>query len=226
VLDAASLDAGGSLDSGAVDAGGVLDAGRDAGTSFDAGHDAGTSFDAGRDAGFDAGRDAGFDAGRDAGLDAGPLRDGGTSATFPTMAATTCYASGGGCSPLGAGGGGVHYVSGDYLEETIALTGPSISQLRLTFDMDDMTGGCALGPPPEVSTFDVLVNGTRVGSYSFTTGATPTGRLTVNQTYSFSSVTATLGNQYTVRLQATSTVCGGGSSWNWFPGGTATGVSP
>ena len=38
----------------------------------------------------------------------------------------------------------------------------------------------------------------------------------------FSAVAGTgAGDEYTLRYEATATVCPGGSSWNWFPGGTA-----
>jgi hypothetical protein len=42
----------------------------------------------------------------------------------------------------------------------------------------------------------------------------------IKQTYSFAPI-APISGQVTIRLEATSTVCSGGSSWNWYPGGTA-----
>jgi hypothetical protein len=149
----------------------------------------------------------------------------GGDVAFPTDASTSCYAMGG-CMPLGSGGGGVHYVSGDSLEETVTFAAPSISGLSLSFDMDDLTAGCAVGA---VNTFAVLVNGTRVGTYSFTSApsGTAVGRTSFNERYTFASIAGTgAGDRYTVRLEATSTVCPGGSSWNWFAGGVARATTP
>jgi hypothetical protein len=203
-------DAGAVLDAGRPDAGAVLDAGRADGGRADAGPpDAGPP---------DAGRP---DAGS---VDAGPTLPGGDVA-FPTDASTSCYAMGG-CMPLRSGGGGVHYVSGDSLEETVTFAAPSISGLSLSFDMDDLTAGCAVGA---VNTFAVLVNGTRVGTYSFTSApsGTAVGRTSFNERYTFASIAGTgAGDRYTVRLEATSTVCPGGSSWNWFAGGVARATTP
>ncbi len=244
--DAAALDGGGPGDAG-IDAGGsdaflvmpidafvppdafepidafaIADAGRDAGrdagardTGTDA-PDARDAGDAGRDAGDagDAGRDSGTDAGRDTGpdADAGPV----LSVMFPTSDATVC--SFGLCGTLGAGGGGAYFRETDYLEETVSFSLASISELTLAIRMDDLTSGCAVGMP---NTFDVSVNGVLVGSYGWTTGDVPSGPRDILETYSFAPVTA-VGGSYTIRITATTTVCPGGSSWNWFSGGTAS----
>lgn len=203
-----------------VDAFAPGDAGRDAGrdtgardTGTDA-PDARDAGDAGRDAG-DAGRDTGTDAGRDTGpdADAGPV----LSATFPTSSATVC--SFGACTMLGAGGGGAYFQASDYLEQSVTFSLASISELTLAIRMSDLTSGCAVGLP---NTFDVSVNGVVVGSYGWTTGAVPAGDRDILETYSFAPVTAVAGSTYTIRITATTTVCPGGSSWNWYPGGTAS----
>jgi len=198
-------------DAGSRDTGTDAPDARDAG---DAGRDAGDAGDAGRDSGTDAGRDSGTDAGRDGGpdADAGPV----LSASFPTSSATVC--SFGSCTMLGAGGGGAYFRETDYLEETVSFSLASISELTLAIRMDDLTSGCAVGMP---NTFDVAVNGVVVGSYGWTTGDVPSGPRDILETYSFAPVTA-VGGSYTIRITATTTVCPGGSSWNWFSGGTAS----
>ena len=226
---AAAGDAGGAgADAGArdagpagVDAGGTSSdagpAGTDAGsTGMDAGPARDAGFDAGRDAGFDAGRDAGFDAGRDAGVDAG--RDAGppgvgVSVEFPSMTSSTRTGT------LGAGGGGAWYVTGDYIQQTFAGTGlAAITRLDVSFEMDDLTtsSACPVGP----LSWNVLVNGRVVGAYGYAGGAAM-GRIRISMSYTFASVAAAAG-AFTLRYEATSTVCPGASSWNWFPGGNAT----
>jgi len=139
---------------------------------------------------------------------------------FPTSSATVCNASGY-CRSLGGGGGGSYYRAGDYLQETLVGTGvSSITGLDLSFDMDDHTTTyCTVG----LLEWDVSVNGTVVGTYSYT-GGSQLGRISFNESYSFATIVGSGPNRdnYTIRLQATTTVCPGASSWNWFPGGTAT----
>jgi len=136
--------------------------------------------------------------------------------TFPTTTSTVC--SYGSCTVLGTGGGGRYFRTGDYVEET--LTGtllPSITGLDITLEMDDYTSGCAVG---QILTWDVKVNGTTVGTYQYT-GGSRLGRFTISRSFTFSAVAGTgTGDAYTLRYEATATVCSGGSSWNWFPGGT------
>jgi len=89
--------------------------------------------------------------------------------------------------------------------------------------MSDLTGGCAVGA---THTFNVMVAGRSVGTYAFVTGAAPALRRTISERYSFAGTPASGGgatsDAYTIRITAATTVCSGGSSWNWFPGGTAS----
>lgn len=132
--------------------------------------------------------------------------------TFTSSSSTVGGPSGGGT--LGAGGGGARFQSGDYLEQTITTTITATS-VDLSFQMSDFTGGCAVGQP---LSWNVLVNGVVVGTYGFA-GGTGVNPRTITGSYTFAAVAA--GTPITIRLQATTTVCPGGSSWNWFPGGTA-----
>jgi hypothetical protein len=142
------------------------------------------------------------------------------SRVFPTSAATTCSISGA-CTTLGAGGGGRYFQTGDHLEETLSGTGlSSISGLDLSFDMDDHTTTyCTVG----LLEWNVSVNGTVVGTYQYT-GGSSLGRISFSESYTFAPVVGvgSGGDDYTIRLEATTTVCPGASSWNWFPNGTAT----
>jgi len=207
---AGGVDAGAmGSDAGAtgVDAGSI---GMDAGPARDAGSDAGR--DAGTDAGRDAGSDAGRDGGTDAGRDAGPPGVG-VSVEFPSMTSSTRTGT------LGAGGGGAWYVTGDYIQQSFAGTGlASITRLDVSFEMDDLTnnGACPVGP----LSWNVIVNGRVVGTYGYA-GGLAMGRIRITQSYTFAAVAATAG-AYTIRYEATTTVCPGASSWNWFPGGNAT----
>ena len=81
---------------------------------------------------------------------------------------------------------------------------------------DGTTTYCSVG----TLSWAVKVNGTTVGSYSFAGGSGGTDK-TIKESYSFSAI-ALVSGQITIRLEATTTVCSGGSSWNWYPGGTAT----
>ena len=140
-----------------------------------------------------------------------------TSVTFPSSGSTTYATYAGTTTTLGTGGGGVHYQAGDYCEEAFPRA-TSISKLTLSFTMSDLTSGCAVGA---THSFAVKVNGTSVGTYSFVTPALSAGTQTISKSYTFSSI-APLSGKVTLRLEATTTVCGGGSSWNWNPGGTTT----
>jgi hypothetical protein len=81
--------------------------------------------------------------------------------------------------------------------------------------MSDVTAGCAVG---QALSWNVLVNGVVVGTYGFA-GGTGVNPRTITGTYTFASQPA---GTATVRLQATTSVCPGGSSWNWIAGGSAT----
>jgi len=122
---------------------------------------------------------------------------------------------------LGAGGGGLFYVAGNFVSQTFSGTGfAQVSTLDVAFDMDDYTsdGGCTVGS----LTWDVSVNGTVVGTYGYV-GGSGVGRFGIAETYSFAPVAGTGadGETYTLAYTATTTVCPGGGAWNWFPGGTA-----
>jgi len=130
--------------------------------------------------------------------------------TFPSTTSTVNNPAG----ALGAGGGAIKYESGDFVEQTFTTTTPT-AQLALNFQMSDGTSGCAVGQP---LAWNVLVNGIVVGTYGFAGGSLMTPR-SITQSYSFASVPA---GPVTVRLQATTTVCSGGGSWNWVAGGSAT----
>lgn len=142
---------------------------------------------------------------------------------YPEAAATVCRGTT--CTTLGAIGGTRYYETGNYLEQTVTFAGVStLGSLTLDFDVNDQTQGCAVGA---AHTFDVQVNGTTVGTYSFTTpAAAPAGTISLNPSYAFPGIAGTGAgsNQYTIRMVATSTVCGGGNSWMWIPGGTAAGL--
>jgi hypothetical protein len=141
---------------------------------------------------------------------------GGTTVVFPTSTSST-YSSFTGVVPLGSGGGSAfHYVTGDYVEQAYAVPAP-VSALDLDITMHDATAGCAIG---RTNSFAVKLNGTTVGSFNWvSTGGGSTK--TVSQKYTFGAVALSAG-KITIRIEATSTVCSGGSNWNWNPGGTAT----
>jgi hypothetical protein len=136
-----------------------------------------------------------------------------TTVTFPSTTSTTHDGAGGGDAPLGAGGGGKFFVSGSYVEETFPRTAP-ITRLDLNFKMSSLLSGCAAGSAVH---FNVEVNGTVVGTYYFS----GTGDVPVTESYTFAAITPSSGN-VTLRYETTDTVCSGGSSWNWYAGGTAT----
>ena len=61
-----------------------------------------------------------------------------------------------------------------------------------------------------------------MGSYSLL-GGVATTRETISESYTFGAVAGTSpGDSYTMRYESTHTVCPGGSSWNWYPGGSVT----
>ena len=183
-----------------------------------------TSVDTSIDSGVDSGIDTRVDTGVDSGIDTAPdvivadvSTDGGvTTVTFPDTTSTTYDSVDGVKSTLGSGGGGVFYVSGTYCEQTFPRA-TSVSELDLDFRMADLTTGCSTGA---TLSWNVEVNGTVVGTYSFVS-ASDFGDRTIVESYTFAPIAPVSGG-FTLRLEATSTVCSGGSSWNWYPGGTAT----
>ena len=100
--------------------------------------------------------------------------------------------------------------------------GVCATSLDIDITMSDYTDGCYCF----VGTlnWNVLVNGTIVGTYSIPGGTSCGGGTTFNikRTYAFPSAITPSAGTFTIRLQATSTVCSGGYSWNWVPGGSAT----
>ena len=230
-----SVDAGAHGDTSHADLGVVVDSGPGDDTHFDAGadtfigadttvDDSFVGFDSGVDSGVDTGIDTGIDTGVDSGVDTTPDAivfdsplDGGTTVTFPSTTSTTYNtATGGTTSTLGSGGGGAFYVTGTYCEQSFPRA-TSVSRLDMSFRMSDLTTGCSTGA---TLGWDVSVNGTKVGSYSFVS-ASSFGDRSIVESYTFASI-APVGGNVTLRITATSTVCPGGSSWNWYPGGTAT----
>jgi len=139
-----------------------------------------------------------------------------TTVTFPSTISTLTRPTAGTSGPLGAGGGGMCYQSGDYVEESFARTS-SVTKLDVDFKMFDGTGGCATG---KTFTWSVKLNGVIVGSYSWTGGGYGITKV-VTTGFTFPSI-APVSGAFTIRYEATSTVCSGGSSWNWYSGGTAT----
>ncbi len=131
---------------------------------------------------------------------------------FPSTTATVGGPDGTGT--LGSGGGGLRFQAGDFVQQAFTTT-YATTALDLQFDMTDVTAGCAVGQP---LSWNVLVNGAVVGTYGFP-GGSGTSPRTITQSYTFASVPA---GSVTVRLEATTSVCSGGGSWNWVAGGTAT----
>ena len=138
---------------------------------------------------------------------------------FPSETSTLSY-GGGYSGVLGSGGGGMYYQAGDYVAQTFTGTGlRQVRMLDVTFDMDDQTNSyCTVG----TLSWDVSVNGTTVGTYSYL-GGSVLGRVGIAEAYSFAPVAGigSAGDDYTIAYTATTTVCPGGGAWNWFPGGTA-----
>ena len=129
--------------------------------------------------------------------------------TFPSTASITPYGQ-----PLGAGGGGAFFMSGASVEETFPRPVAATS-LAVDLRMSDRTNGnCGGGP----LSWNVLVNGTVVGNYSYNSGQG--GEVPIQKTFTFASI-APIDGQFTLRIVATSTVCSGGGSWNWIAGGSA-----
>lgn len=150
----------------------------------------------------------------------GELASTGYTVEFPSSTSTT-YNVWGTSGALGAGGGGAFYQAGDYVTQTFEGTGlASVSALDVTLAMDDYTtdSACDVG----YLSWDVSVNDVVVGSYGYEGGAS-LGRVEFAESYDFDPILGTGGGDtYTITLTATTTVCPGASSWNWFSGGTAT----
>ncbi len=113
---------------------------------------------------------------------------------------------------LGAGGGGALYNAGDRLDELFTATGlPTADSSRWVFSMSNFTSS-------SVNTFDVAINNTVIGNYSFASSAGSP----VNFDLTFNHAGLVTGPNYKLSIIATSTVAPGFGSWNWFPNGAVT----
>ena len=114
---------------------------------------------------------------------------------------------------LGVGGGGEFFIAGAFLTQTFSTSLSSATSATWNFTMYNYTRSAD-------STFDVLINGVTVGTY--TLFGCP-DYCDSTDSFSFSQTFAPIaGPEYTLSLVATSTVAGGDGSWNWFPGGSVT----
>ena len=108
--------------------------------------------------------------------------------------------------------------TGSYIEDSYTGTGVTeVTGLSYAFIIDDgTTTVCSVG----TLTFDVKINGTKVGSASFV-GGNSGKNLTITGTHSFSAVagTGTNNDEYTLRVEATNSVCGGAATYQFRPGG-------
>jgi hypothetical protein len=145
----------------------------------------------------------------------GQAKAGMITVTFPSSDSTTFDAFNGSYGTLGSGGGGVFFVAGSAIEKTFTATGlPTVTSSHWVFDMSDVT---ASGVD---NTFDVLINGTKVGSYDFIGLGVKGGTHHFDLTFGPSAPIT--GDTYTLEILATSTVPPGEGSWNWYAGGEVT----
>lgn len=148
----------------------------------------------------------------------GPAQAGVISLEFPSEDATTdspffSDPVHGFPKPLGAGGGGVFFNKGDSIQETFNDTGLATAvSSRWIFSMSNLT---EVGV---VNTFAVLINGTTVGTFDFAGDGDLIFGTVENFDLTFNHA-AIAGDDYTLRIVATSTVPDADGSWNWIPGG-------
>lgn len=119
--------------------------------------------------------------------------------------------------PLGEGGGGYLYEAGEWVGDRFLTGLPSASYAHFMFDMDDHTGShCPVGE----LTFRVEINRHVVGEFSYT-GGESLGRISFDVDFHFPSIEGAGpdGTGFQVRFIANETVCDGGGSYNYFPGG-------
>jgi hypothetical protein len=149
----------------------------------------------------------------------------GTTITFPAKTSTTFRVSDMKTGTLGDGGGRVFRSAGDYVQDTITRSTP-ITKVTVNFKMSDGTSDlCVVG----TLNWNVYINGSVVGSFSWPGGKTPyVGASTpmgpdqtINKTIAFASIAPASGG-FSIKFQATNTVCPGGGEWNWYAGGVAT----
>ena len=118
---------------------------------------------------------------------------------------------------------GYYWTAGDDIRESFSGTGMvSVDTLDLEFYLIDSTYDtfdCIVG---ELG-FDVSLNGTVVGSFSYA-GGYGYGYYPYDLNFVFPRVygTGATGDDYEIAITATSTVCVGGGAWQWYPYGTTT----
>lgn len=135
------------------------------------------------------------------------------SITLAFPSSTSSLVCGSVNNPLGPGGGGVCSAAGGSLTQTFSATGlTSTNSSQWAFGMSDYTAAGV------VNSFAVDINGTQVGTYSFT-GTGTHGTHSFDLTFTSTSIA---GPDYTLSLVATSTVPLGDGSWDWLPGGSVT----
>ena len=135
--------------------------------------------------------------------------------SFPTASSTLYTTSE--TLPLGYGGSGVIYQEGSYVEQIYEQVGfDEIGALTYAFVMYD---GTRAGCEDDERDFSIRINGTEVGTYSFTGGTR--ANIAFSDTITFPPVAGAGTNQqrYTLRIQALDTVCSGNGSYNWYAGG-------
>lgn len=159
------------------------------------------------------------------GCSAGMCLPPGTTFKFPDTTSTTFRFSDSKTSTLGAGGGRVFRSAGDYIQGTVTRSTP-ITKLTINFKMSDGTSDlCTVG----TLNWNIYINGTIVGSYSWAGGKTPyVGSSTpmgpdqtISKTIAFAPIMPASGG-FALKYVAMNSVCAGGGEWNWYPGGTAT----
>jgi hypothetical protein len=111
---------------------------------------------------------------------------------------------------VGGGNNFPFWTAGDYVTDSFAGTGvATVTSSHWVFDMMD---GTARGVD---NTFDVLINGTRVGSFDFVGASNPGVR---HFDLTFNSATPITGDTYTLKIIATDGHSVSQGGWGWNPG--------
>jgi hypothetical protein len=134
---------------------------------------------------------------------------------FPSTDSFTGGPSGSGV--LGTGGGGQHFNAGDFISQTYLV--PELgttTRSRWRFSMTDFTFRGV------VNEFDVRINGSTIGTFSFVGVADGCCSETVHALDLLFNHSARVGPRIALSMIATSTVPDGFSSWNWLPNGSVT----
>lgn len=124
-----------------------------------------------------------------------------------------------GNGPLGEGGGAMHFFIGDDLTRAYTETGQtSTSASHWIFQMDDWTDEGI------ESSFSIQINGTEVGTFSFVGEGIHSTVRTFDLDFAHEDLAGSGpgGENFELRMVATSTVPLGGGSWNWIAGGEVT----